>query len=596
MDLARRPAAFTAVLLTAGALGAGVALAASGDQDPSFNGGAPAVVDFPDSTNDAIRDLAVGPSHAISLLADNVRLERARANVTGGTVVAARVAADGTPIDAFGDHGFKTDPFEDMRSQGATAIAVDADDNTLVGFTSGDEPPVDTLAKWGTGDSEADGDFTVARYLPDGSSDGVSRVQLAGAQESTLVEVVPQADRSTLVAGYAYDGEGVHGVVIRLDAEGVQDTGYGTGGEATIPGAYLLGAGSQPSGPAGSIVTVSGTDDAAHTGHAESLVVRRFLPDGSVDPNYGGTIANPLDGYYYNLKSFVGRDGRAYVVNTNARTIVRFDAEGHLDEDYGTDGVLSVGDVLYLTSPAYLGADAQADGKLVITGYDSTKAGKDNAAYTLVARYLADGSGLDPEFADGGLFPVPLPDADADAAYPSQLVVQDDGKIVVGGSFYRNYVYTDTVDRRAVEPGESQAFVLRLGEAGTVTTPAQTTTTGTTTQATTPAPTPTVPAAKPISAQSTPAPKACASRRTFKIRLRIPKGKKPVSAVVKVNGKKVKTLTGKRITAPVDLRGLAKGQFTVSITVKLDSGKSLTGARKYKTCTPKGATQTIPVL
>ena len=54
-----------------------------------------------------------------------------------------------------------------------------------------------------------------------------------------------------------------------------------------------------------------------------------------------------------------------------------------------------------------------------------------------------------------------------------------------------------------------------------------------------------------------------------------------------VNNKRVKSLTGKKVTAPVDLRGLPKGQFTVKITVTTTSGKTLTQTRKYKTCAPK---------
>ena len=54
-----------------------------------------------------------------------------------------------------------------------------------------------------------------------------------------------------------------------------------------------------------------------------------------------------------------------------------------------------------------------------------------------------------------------------------------------------------------------------------------------------------------------------------------------------VNGKRVKTVTGKKVTAPVDLRGLPKGQFVVKVTMTTATGKTLTQTRKYKTCTPK---------
>jgi hypothetical protein len=84
-----------------------------------------------------------------------------------------------------------------------------------------------------------------------------------------------------------------------------------------------------------------------------------------------------------------------------------------------------------------------------------------------------------------------------------------------------------------------------------------------------------------------PSNKKCVSRRNFRIRLRQPKGAKIVGATVKVNGRTVATRRGSRVTAPVDLRGLPKGRFTVSITILLDNGKIVRGSRRYRTCTPK---------
>ena len=72
----------------------------------------------------------------------------------------------------------------------------------------------------------------------------------------------------------------------------------------------------------------------------------------------------------------------------------------------------------------------------------------------------------------------------------------------------------------------------------------------------------------------------------FRIRIRVPKGKKAVSAVVRVNGKKVKVVRGKRLRAAVRLRGLPKGRFSVRITVRLANGKRITGVRRYHTCIP----------
>jgi dienelactone hydrolase len=80
----------------------------------------------------------------------------------------------------------------------------------------------------------------------------------------------------------------------------------------------------------------------------------------------------------------------------------------------------------------------------------------------------------------------------------------------------------------------------------------------------------------------------CVSRRAFRIRLRkAPKGDKLRSAIVTVNGKRVKTVRGKRLTAPVSLKGLPKGTFRVTVTAKTKRGKTLRSARTYRTCVPK---------
>lgn len=81
-----------------------------------------------------------------------------------------------------------------------------------------------------------------------------------------------------------------------------------------------------------------------------------------------------------------------------------------------------------------------------------------------------------------------------------------------------------------------------------------------------------------------PSSKGCVSRRHF--RIRVAKGDYTQVAVW-VNGKAVKTLRGKRITAAVDLRGLPKGRFTVKIAATLKTGKVVKQSRTFRTCTPK---------
>jgi hypothetical protein len=79
----------------------------------------------------------------------------------------------------------------------------------------------------------------------------------------------------------------------------------------------------------------------------------------------------------------------------------------------------------------------------------------------------------------------------------------------------------------------------------------------------------------------------CRSRRNFRIRLRAPKADPLVRATVRVNRKRVKVLSGARLTARVDLRGLPKGRYTVKITATTTSGRVIEGTRRYRTCAPK---------
>jgi hypothetical protein len=85
-----------------------------------------------------------------------------------------------------------------------------------------------------------------------------------------------------------------------------------------------------------------------------------------------------------------------------------------------------------------------------------------------------------------------------------------------------------------------------------------------------------------------PSARRCLSRRNFAIRLRVPAGVAVRSARVVVRGKTIRVRrVGGRLTATVNLRGFPKGRFTVALTVRTTSGKTLRGTRAYRTCVPK---------
>jgi hypothetical protein len=82
--------------------------------------------------------------------------------------------------------------------------------------------------------------------------------------------------------------------------------------------------------------------------------------------------------------------------------------------------------------------------------------------------------------------------------------------------------------------------------------------------------------------------KALTSDRKLKIHVKLPRKAGKLRRVsVSVNGKHLKTVTGKKASANVELDNLpcGSGATTVSITVTLASGKSITSTHTYHLCT-----------
>jgi hypothetical protein len=89
-----------------------------------------------------------------------------------------------------------------------------------------------------------------------------------------------------------------------------------------------------------------------------------------------------------------------------------------------------------------------------------------------------------------------------------------------------------------------------------------------------------------------PSSKKCVSRRKFNIHIRQRNGIKIQTALVFLNGKKIRVFKARyfrklRHTANVNLRGLPKGTFVVRIVVLTTKGETLKGKRKYHTCRKK---------
>jgi hypothetical protein len=81
-----------------------------------------------------------------------------------------------------------------------------------------------------------------------------------------------------------------------------------------------------------------------------------------------------------------------------------------------------------------------------------------------------------------------------------------------------------------------------------------------------------------------PSNRRCRSRRTLRISLRQPRADAIVSARVNVDGKRRVTVPRRRVDRPIDLRGLPRGRYTVQITLRTATRKTIGGSRRYRTC------------
>ena len=153
---------------------------------------------------------------------------------------------------------------------------------------------------------------------------------------------------------------------------------------------------------------------------------------GDLDPSFGaGGIVRAGDAVSTANAIAVQPDGRIVVAGSTAGTpgfdwrLVRLNPDGTLDASFGTGGVVTTdfgGDYDIATAVAL-----QPDGRIVVAGYEGDDSGVDRDF--AVARFSADGS-LDASFGAGGRVTANLTQGPDDA---QDVVLQPDGKIVVAG-------------------------------------------------------------------------------------------------------------------------------------------------------------------
>ena len=253
--------------------------------------------------------------------------------------------------------------------------------------------------------------------------------------------VVPQADGTILVGGSFYFINGLSGFggLVRLNADGTYDGGFAPprfNGTVyaivrTSDDKYIVGGDFSISG----LNTRSGLVRLDASGHLDTS----FNPGA-----FAGTLINSVDGTNFSsVRSLaVQTDGKIVIggvfssINGKSRRgVARLTADGVLDNTFkpsdsfnpaasGHDSASLQDQVLAVT--------LQTDGKILVGGYFSSISGNDSVPANSLYRFNTDGS-LDASFNVG--MGTADPSVDQDRSYVNAIVVQADGKIVIGGGF-----------------------------------------------------------------------------------------------------------------------------------------------------------------
>ena len=391
--------------------------AAPGDLDTSFGSNGKVFTDFRDH-GDESKGIAIQSNGRIVVAGWS-------SDSSGDKIFAvARYDTSGSLDTSFGTGG-KVTTNAGGKNNGAHSIAIQSDGKIVAAGKS------DTSGSYNW-------EFALVRYDIDGNPDatfGTNGIVITpvgtGTNGSYANSVAIQSDSKIVAAGRSHTGGYNYDfALVRYDINGSLDATFnGDGKVTTAIGSFTSIAKSVAIQENGKIVALGYVE--TFTDYDFALV--RYDINGSLDKTFGtdGIVTTDVDGQSDKATSMVIQsDGKIVVAGFSSNgdnwdfALVRYDINGSLDTNFGTNGIVITAISDDDSDEPYAIA-IQSDGKIVVAGSSEINS---NTNFAIV-RYNTDGS-LDTTFGTDGKVTTDMGGGEGGA---QGVAIQSDGKIVAAG-------------------------------------------------------------------------------------------------------------------------------------------------------------------
>lgn len=297
--------------------------------------------------------------------------------------------------------------------------------------------------------------FAVVRYKINGTLDntfgtgGKVTTSIYG-QDDQANCVLVQNDGKIVAVGYADSGNfNTDFALVRYNTNGTLDNTFGSGGKVTTSVGTGMNIAYEAAIQNDGKIVVAGS---IYNGVLNTIALVRYNTNGSLDNTFGTggkvtTSIGALEDKAYSV--VIENNGKIVIAGQTDNGIetdfllVRYNSDGTLDNNFGTNGITTTS--IGIDEEKANSLAIQNDGKFVIVGTTNTSSSKSSIA---VMRYDTSGV-LDNNFGNNGIVTTTIGNFSNRA---ESVIIQSDGKILVGGSF-ENTINQDFVVLRYNESG-----------------------------------------------------------------------------------------------------------------------------------------------